>query len=101
MSGVKLVVFDIAGTIIEDHGEIIRAFAKALMENGISFTDAELKTWKGGSKREVIRHFVKRAEPTGDIEPKVETSYRRFRSELESCYTERVVPIAGAVETFR
>ena len=29
MSGIKLVVFDIAGTIIEDHGEILRAFRTA------------------------------------------------------------------------
>ena len=101
MSRIKLVVFDIAGTIIEDHGEVVRAFAKALMENGIPFAEDELKNWKGASKREVIRHFVKRGAPTGDFEPKVEASYRRFRSELESCYIERLVPIAGAVETFR
>ena len=101
MCRIRLVVFDVAGTIIEDHGEVVRAFAKALMGNGIPFTEDELKKWKGAAKREVIRHFVTRAEPIGDVEPRVEASYRRFRSELESCYMERVVPIAGAVETFR
>src|SRR5215470_2739401 len=101
MSGIKLVVFDIAGTIIEDHGEVVRAFAKALMENGIPFAEDELKKWKGASKREVIRHFVKQSKLSGDIEPRVETCYQRFRSQLESCYSEKVVPIAGAVETFR
>lgn len=101
MSRVRLVVFDIAGTIIEDRGEVVRAFAKALTENGIPFAEDELKKWKGASKREVIRHFVKRAGPREDFEPKVEASYRRFRSELERCYMERLVPIAGAVETFR
>ena len=101
MSRVRLVIFDIAGTIIEDHGEVVRAFVKALMENGIPFAEDELKKWKGASKREVIRHFIQQVEPKGDVEPKVETSYRRFRAELESCYTEKVVPISGAVETFR
>jgi phosphonatase-like hydrolase len=101
MSRIRLVIFDVAGTIIEDHGEVVRAFAKALMENGIPFAEDELNRWKGASKREVIRHFVRQAEPAGDIEPRVETSYRRFRSELESCYMERLVPIAGAMETFR
>ena len=101
MSRIKLVVFDMAGTIIEDYGDVVRAFAKALTENGVPFVEDELKKWKGASKREVIRHFVKRAAPRGDFEPKVEASYRRFRSELEGCYTERVVPIAGALETFR
>jgi len=101
MSRIRLVVFDIAGTIIEDHGEVVCAFAKALMENGIPFAEDELKKWKGASKREVIRHFVEQVEPMGDVEQRVESSYRRFRSELESRYTEKVVPIAGAVQTFR
>jgi phosphonatase-like hydrolase len=101
MSRIRLVVFDIAGTIIEDRGEIVRAFAKALIENGIPFVEDELKRWKGASKREVIRHFVRQADLKGDIDPKVESSYRRFRSELEGCYSEKLEPIAGAVETFR
>ncbi len=100
MPRIKLVVFDIAGTIIEDHGEVIRAFAKALTENGIPFVEDELKKWKGASKREVIRHFARQIYPKEDVNQKVETSYRLFRSELESCYTEKVVPIGGAVETF-
>jgi phosphonatase-like hydrolase len=101
MSGIKLVVFDIAGTIIEDHGEILRAFRTALMENGIPFLEGELKKWKGASKREVIRYFVTQTDPSADIEPRVETCYRRFRLQLESCYADKIVPIAGAVETFR
>src|SRR4249920_1445035 len=101
MSRIRLVVFDIAGTIIEDHGEVIRAFANALMENGIPFVEDELKQWKGASKREVIRHFVKQADPNGDIDQRVESSCRRFRSELESFYAEKLEPIGGAVETFR
>ena len=100
MSRIKLVVFDMAGTIIEDHGEVVRAFAKALMENGILFVEDELTRWKGASKREVIRHFVSQSDVKGDVEEKVETAYRRFRSELERCYTEKLVPIRGAVETF-
>jgi phosphonatase-like hydrolase len=101
MSCIRLVVLDIAGTIIEDHGEVIRAFAKALMENGIPFVDDELKRWKGASKREVIRHFVKQAGTQGDIDQKVESSYRRFRSELEGFYSEKLEPVGGAVATFR
>jgi phosphonatase-like hydrolase len=101
MSGIKLVVFDIAGTIIEDHGDVVGAFAKALMENGIPFVEDELQKWKGASKREVIRHFVMQADPNGQVEQTVEASYRSFRVELERGYSEKLVPIAGALETFR
>ena len=101
MSRIKLVVFDVAGTIIEDHGEVVRAFAKALTENGIPFAEDELTKWKGASKQEVIRHFVKQHESNGDVEQRVETTYRSFRSELKGFYMEKLVPIAGAVQTFR
>jgi phosphonatase-like hydrolase len=100
MSRIKLVVFDMAGTIIEDHGEVVRAFANALMENGIPFVEDELKEWKGASKREVIRHFVSQRAANAEVEQKVETSYRSFRVELERCYSEKLVPIEGAVEMF-
>jgi len=101
MPSIKLVVFDMAGTIVEDRGDVVRAFANALVENGVPFVEDELKKWKGASKREVIRHFVLQANPKSDVERKVETSYRSFRAELERCYSERLAPVGGALETFR
>jgi beta-phosphoglucomutase-like phosphatase (HAD superfamily) len=44
---VKLEVFDMAGTIVEDRGEVAAAFARALQESNLPFTNAELKEWKG------------------------------------------------------
>jgi len=102
MDPIRLVIFDIAGTIIEDHGEVLDAFSKALKGNGIAFTDAEMREWKGASKREVIRHFVKRqlGENPRGLE-KIETTYGNFRNLLESHYRERgVSPIPGAHSTF-
>lgn len=101
MSQIKLIIFDIAGTIIEDHGEVSRAFQKALMENGIPFIKEELHRRTGASKREVFRHFIEQADSIGDIEGRVEACYRCFRSELEICYTENLVPIQGAAKTFQ
>lgn len=55
MSPIRLVIFDIAGTIIEDHGEVLSSFTLALMKNGIPAEENGLSEWKGASKREVIR----------------------------------------------
>jgi phosphonatase-like hydrolase len=99
MPSIKLVIFDIAGTIIEDHGEVVSAFAEALKKNGVPFTREELKSWKGASKREVIRHFV-RGLKSSDPEVKVEATYDCFRSELQSLYGQRINPIEGAAATF-
>ena len=100
MAPIKLVIFDIAGTIVEDRGEVVRAFASALRANGICFTDAELEEWKGASKREVIRHFVTRQSESASSDH-IEQVYGEFRRGLERYYRDHgVTPIPGAAETF-
>jgi phosphonatase-like hydrolase len=96
---IQLVVFDIAGTIIEDRGEVVTAFARALQSSGIPFTHAELKEWKGASKRHVIRHFVERAS-LSRAEEIVERAYAACRAELEDAYRNGIHPIPGAESTF-
>ena len=102
MDAIKLVIFDIAGTIIEDHGEVVSAFAGALDKHRIPYTDDELKEWKGSSKEEVIRHFVERQGGGAVLESAVGIVYADFRIALERHYREKgVVPIVGAADTGR
>ena len=55
---VKLVVLDVGGTIIQDHGEVPQAMQNALTRRGIAVSLAEINDWRGASKREMVRHFV-------------------------------------------
>ena len=98
-SPIKLVIFDMAGTIIEDHGEVMSAFAGALRSNDIPFSADQLAEWKGASKRRVIRHFIERTGRPHDGEL-VERVHQCFRSELEEAYRKKLCPIAGAASTF-
>jgi phosphoglycolate phosphatase-like HAD superfamily hydrolase len=41
MPKIKLVIFDIGGTIIEDNGEVVDAFSAALEKNGLRATRQE------------------------------------------------------------
>lgn len=105
MSKIRLVVFDVAGTIIEDHGEVLHSFRLALDSNGIATTEEELREWKGASKREVIRHFVEREsredQSSAQRQERIDQTYRDFRGLLEDHYRKQgVVAIAGAEETF-
>lgn len=100
MQNIRLVIFDIAGTIIEDHGEVVTSFRTALQLNGIDISEAELREWKGASKQEVIRRFVTERFPD-DHELRVQKTYADFRRILERIYAQQVVPIHGAEETFR
>ncbi len=100
MARIRLVIFDIAGTIIEDHGEVLSSFRAALEKSGIAATEAELREWKGASKQEVIRHFVAR-DPGESSQDKIDQTYGDFRRLLEEHYrTLGVAPIAGVEETF-
>src|SRR5690349_6616382 len=92
---VELVVFDIAGTLIEDHDEVTSAFHAAFVHNGIGVTHDELREWKGAAKREVIRTFA------GDNNALAEKTFADFRRILETNYVNSLKPIAGAENAVR
>ena len=58
MREIELVVFDMAGTTIEDGGQVLNAFTAALHNAGIVVSDIELQAWRGAAKREVLRFFL-------------------------------------------
>ena len=57
MHELKLAIFDVAGTVIEDHGEAVSSLVDALAAHGIGVGSEELSEFKGAAKREVIRFF--------------------------------------------
>src|SRR5438045_4086279 len=100
MTSIRLVIFDIAGTSIQDHGEVVHAFAGALRQNGIPSANEDLMRWKGAAKRQVIRHFVEQMSPGAVDEGMVERTYQCFRGELERQYGAQLIAIEGAEATF-
>jgi phosphonatase-like hydrolase len=103
MRKIRLVVFDIGGTIIEDNGEVIGAFSAALDGNGLRASRAELTELKGASKRAVIATFVERQwgkqEPGN--EARIAKAYEDFKGRLEAGFSNGgVKPIRGAAATF-
>lgn len=104
MSVIKLVLFDITGTIIKDTGDMVRAMIAALQKNGMAITEDDLRELRGAAKREVIRSFISRkAGREIDIkDPRVQAVDDDFRSILEAEFQSHpIVPIPGAEEAFR
>lgn len=96
---IELVVFDIAGTLIQDHNEVSDSFLQALHNNQIGVAAEEVNELKGSSKREVITHFVERQFGRCRNLPLVERTYAEFCFRLEQTYTpERIIPITGAID---
>ena len=51
-TGIRLVILDVGGTLIEDHGEVPDSMRAAFLGAGVDITLNEIGEWRGASKRE-------------------------------------------------
>jgi phosphonatase-like hydrolase len=99
---IKLAVFDLAGTLVEDTGVLVRSFLQALESSGMPASEEEIQEWRGAAKRDVIKHFALKhlGQESPEIEHKVNEAYSAFRNLLEENYRkEALKPIIGAEDT--
>lgn len=102
MSAIDLVIFDLAGTTVDDGGTLLAAFRGTLQRFSIPFEEADLQAVRGANKLQVFRHFVGRS-----FDPGPEAV--RIAREAHEAFTEEVLheyrngpleTIEGAIETF-
>jgi phosphonatase-like hydrolase len=87
-----LVIFDMAGTTVEDPGLVPAAFAATLAANHIPITADEISRVRGASKRQAIRNLL----PKGDA-AQADRIYAEFRDNLSKSYRDNGVrPVPGA-----
>lgn len=80
----RLVVFDLAGTTMEDDGTVAETFREVLSASGLSCSDEQIAQVRGASKREAFRRL------THD-EATAERLFHTFLAALRKHY-ERVPP---------
>jgi len=93
----KLVVLDIGGTLIADHGEVPDAMLGAFARHGINVTPQEFSEWRGASKRGMVRHFVAREHKSDAL---IDPIYADFTQTVTKAY-ENVQPIPGAEQALK
>ncbi|HEV2424855.1 MAG TPA: HAD family hydrolase [Terriglobia bacterium] len=86
MNKLELVIFDIGGTLVEDRGEVPKALLSACQENGVAASAAEIRRFRGASKREFIRALVRRQ--WGEAAPENEARAGAIAARFESCLEE-------------
>jgi phosphonatase-like hydrolase len=94
---IKLVVLDIGGTLIADHGEVPDAMLGAFSRHGVTVTSAEFAEWRGAAKRQMVRHFVEREHKSAAL---IEPIYADFMTTVTKAY-ENVQPIPGAEQAMK
>jgi phosphonatase-like hydrolase len=80
MPEIDLVIFDMAGTTVQDDGQVPAAFEAALAEHGIAVSAETIRGVRGASKRQAIAALM----PDGP--ERVEQVYASFRGHLARLY---------------
>jgi phosphonatase-like hydrolase len=75
------VIFDMAGTTVEDRGQVPSAFAATLAANNITITADEITRVRGASKRQAIRNLLPPAKSAD-----ADRIYAEFRTNLSAAY---------------
>ena len=102
MSAVDLVIFDLAGTTVDDGGAVLAAFRGTLARFAVPFEEAELRAVRGANKLQVFRRFATRAFGPGPEAVRVaREAHAAFTDELLHEYrTGELATVAGAEATF-
>lgn len=61
-SNVKMLVFDMAGTTVNEHGIVYKTMYETLSNYGLGIKPADLDKWHGVHKYEVFEHFLSNNE---------------------------------------
>jgi phosphonatase-like hydrolase len=96
----KLVVLDIGGTLIGDHGEVPEAMLGAFARHGITVTPAEFSEWRGAAKRGMVQHFVEQRGPQTGRPALIEAIYGEFTATAAKAYA-NVQPVPGAEDALK
>ncbi len=106
MTPPMLVIFDMAGTTIEDRGQVPTAFALTLAANNITITSDEIARVRGASKRQAIRNLLPPPQDSAAARQAfaadAERIYREFGAKLAEAYArDGVRAVTGAQDVFR
>lgn len=98
---IKLVAFDMAGTTIDEHGDVYLSLARAVEETGVLTSPEDIQQWMGADKREAITALI--ASGGGSASPEaVDRAFDRFREILSSLYAANPpVALPGVEDTLR
>lgn len=82
---IKLVACDMAGTTIDEHGDVYVALAQCVEETGVATTPKAVQEWMGADKVEAITALIQDGGGTADPAT-VAAAFTRFKELLGQFY---------------
>ncbi len=93
---IRLAVFDIAGTTIEEHQAVYRALRAAVEAGGGAPSSSDIEAWMGADKREAITALLATGGTPAPSSAQVDTTFVDFRARLDDEYRRNPpAPITG------
>ncbi|MFS2088107.1 phosphonatase-like hydrolase [Paenarthrobacter nicotinovorans] len=98
---IKLVACDMAGTTIDEHGDVYVALARCVEETGAATSPEAVQEWMGADKVEAITALIE-AGGGAATEDAVTAAFARFKEILGGFYDANPpVPLEGVEDAFR
>ncbi|MFJ4026923.1 phosphonatase-like hydrolase [Paenarthrobacter sp. NPDC089989] len=98
---IELVACDMAGTTIDEHGDVYVALARCVEETGVSTTPEAVQEWMGADKVEAITALIQAGGGVATPET-VAAAFTRFKELLVEFYAANPpVALEGVEEAFR
>jgi len=82
LNNIKMVVFDMAGTTINEGGIVYKTLKDTLFRHNIYYKEEEFNKFHGVSKKQVLTHFIKK----DNSKVPIDTAYHWFETELKHNY---------------
>jgi len=102
MGLIELVVFDMAGTTVEDNGMVLTCLVDTVHRHDLLGEPNELNNLMGMNKREVFAMLAARRYPgdSAHAERVADAALATFVEEMKTAYDKQLAPMPGAEATF-
>ena len=102
MGPIQLVVFDLAGTTIEDDGAVLTCLVETAREYDLPGTPDELNALMGMNKHEVFGMLAVERYPSdaAEAEHVADAALETFVGKMRAAYERHLAPIPGTEEAF-
>jgi len=84
---ISLLVFDMAGTIIQERGFVYKSIFRVLQSLNCVVHERDISGWKGRGKQEVLGEAISRTFPAGLREEMLSIASERLHKRLKAEYT--------------
>jgi len=83
---IRLVVFDTAGTTVQDEDGVNRCIRSSLEAAGLTVQPADVNTVMGLPKREALRRLIERSSLACELLPRIEAIHDDFAARMRAFY---------------